>query len=300
MSSPKPLLMRAAFALLCCLSLPTAAHAQTVEVLASVRPLALIARAVVVDPAQVRQLVPDGVSSHDYALRPSDRRALALADIVLRIGPAHDAFLNRALSGRTGITVEAQSLTGMTLLRQRQRDGSANPGAAVDAHVWLHPGNAAVIAQALAGVLAEADPAHAADYRRNARQFAQRLEALGQRLGKPASPGGRPYVAYHDAYQYLEPSLGLRYRGSLTLDAESKPGARHFQLMVERIRTERISCLLAEPGFDKALAERVAGGRALRMESVDEMFTLAPSDATGYERGLAQMASEILRCTGGS
>ncbi len=293
----KPSLLHTALLLLGCLSLATPAKA--LEVLASVRPLALIAQAVVVQPSQVRQLVPDGASSHDHALRPSDRQALALADIVLRVGPAHDAFLNRALAGRTGITVESQSLPGMTLLRQRQRDGSAGTGTAVDAHLWLHPGNAAVIAQALAGVLAEADPAHAADYHHNARQFAERLKVLERRLGKPSSPTGRPYVAYHDAYQYLESSLGLRYRGSLTLDAENKPGARHFQVMVERMRSEKIGCLLAEPGFDKALAMRMAGGRPLRMESVDEMFTQAPSGATGYERGLEQIADGIMRCTDG-
>lgn len=270
--------------------------ALALEVLASVRPLALIAQAVVADPTQVRQLLPDGASAHHPVLRPSDRQALFTADVVLRIGPAHDAFLDRAMAGRMGVVIQAQSLPGMTLKTQRQRDGNPLARAATDPHLWLHPDNAVVIARALAGVLAELDPDRATRYRRNAEDFAGRVQTLKKELARPAPL--RPYVAYHDAYQYLEPLLGLRYRGSLTLDAESKPGARHFQLMATRIREEKVDCLLAEPGFDAALAERVTGGQPLRMVPVDEMFTSAPMDARGYAAGLRQVAADIARCTG--
>lgn len=269
--------------------------ASATEVLASIRPLALIAEAVVAEPAQVRRLLPDGASAHHPALRPSDRQALFTADIVLRIGPAHDAFLDRAMAGRMGVVIEAQSLPGMTLKTQRQRDGSPLARAATDPHLWLHPDNAVVIARALAGVLAELDPDRATRYHRNAEDFAGRVRALKTELARATPP--RAYVAYHDAYQYLEPLLALRYRGSLTLDAESKPGARHFQWMSTRIREEKITCLLAEPGFDAALVQRVAAGQSLRMVPVDEMFTAAPLKATGYEEGLRQAALEISRCT---
>ena len=73
--------------LLLLLALALPCTVQALEVVASIRPLALIADAVTGDPGQVRQLVPNGASSHEYALKPSDRALLARAGLVLWVGP---------------------------------------------------------------------------------------------------------------------------------------------------------------------------------------------------------------------
>lgn len=277
----------------CGLLWAVSSSALAVEVLASVRPLALIAQAVVREPAQVRQLLPDGMSVHHPSLRPSDRKALLTADIVLRVGPAHDAFLDRVLAARKGPVVNAQTLPGIQLLRERARDGAALAKGHVDPHLWLQPDNAVVIAKAVAEALAAQDTAHAAEYRQRAQQFAEHVAAMKSALR--ATP--RPYVAYHDAYQYLDGVLALQFRGSLTADAESKPGARHFQWMATRLATEKIPCLLAELGYDAALVARVAGKSALRVVAVDEMLTTAAMNAQGYLQGFQQLAADVARCT---
>lgn len=277
------------------LAVSLSAPAYALEVLATIRPLALIAHAVAIDPSQVRQLLPDGESAHHPSLRPSDRKALVTADIVLRVGPVYDAFLDRALAARKGEVLNAQALPNMLLLKERQRDGSPLAHAHDDPHIWLQPDNAVRIALALAEAMAKKDARHAAMYRQNAKQFAERIKVMKQELAAKVSP--HPYMAYHDAYQYLESLLKLQFRGSLTADAESKPGARHFQLMAKRISQEKIGCLLAEPGFDEALVKRVAGKNILRSVAVDEMFTEAEMSAEGYVQGLQKVATEIERCT---
>jgi zinc transport system substrate-binding protein len=85
--------------LLLLLALVLPCSVQALEMVASIRPLALIADAVMAGHGQVRQLVPNGASSHEYALRPSDRALLARADLVLWVGPAHEHFLPTALRG---------------------------------------------------------------------------------------------------------------------------------------------------------------------------------------------------------
>ncbi len=152
--------------LLLLLALALPCTVQALEVVASIRPLALIADAVTGDAAQVRQLVPNGASSHEYALKPSDRALLARAGLVLWVGPVHEHFLPGALRGRPVLT--AQDLPGVQKLPSRRlSDGSAVPGS-IDPHLWLSPDNVAVIAHALAERLASADAAHAERYRRNA------------------------------------------------------------------------------------------------------------------------------------
>lgn len=273
--------------------------AAAVEVLASIRPLALIAAAVTGEAGSVRQLVPAGASSHHYQLRPSDKLALARAGLVLWVGPAHERFLVKTLAAHPG-RLTAQQLPGIRLRPQRRPDGGSIQPGSVDAHLWLDPDNAAAIARALADALAAREPARAAVYRRNAAAFAARLTAFRvQQQARFQQLPSRAYVAYHDAYQYLEPLLGLHYRGSLMASPESKPGARHFLLMAQRIEREGIGCFLGEPGFDRGLAQQAFRGRALRTAEVDEQFAAAPWGRGGYEAGLAQMAAAIRRCLGG-
>lgn len=273
--------------------------APAVEVLASVRPLALIASAVAGDDARVQLLLPPGASAHHYQLRPADRLALARADLVLWVGPAHEAFLQRVLAGQPRQLV-AQRLPGVSLRQKRRPGGEGALPGSVDSHVWLDTDNAVAIARALAEALAARDPAHAAAYRRNANALATRLAAFrareGQRFQRLRS---RSYLAYHDAYQYLEPTLGLNFRGSLLSGDEDRPGARHFLLMSQRIRQEGLYCLLGEPGFDKALAQHVFNGLPANLVPVDELFVKAPLGAGGFEAGLQAMSDSIYRCLGG-
>jgi zinc transport system substrate-binding protein len=270
-----------------------------VEVLASIRPLAQIARAVTGDAASVRELVPAGSSSHHYQLRPSDRIALARADLVLWVGPAHERFLVKTLATHPRL-LTAQRLPGLQLLPQRRPDGDSVLPGTLDDHFWLNPDNAAAIARALAEALAKRDPAHADDFQRNAAGFAERLAAFKtQQASRFRALPRRTYVAYHDAYQYLEPLLLLQYRGSLMASPESKPGARHFLLMSQRLQRERIACFVGDPGFDRALAQQAFHGQPLRTVEVDELFATTALNSRGYEAGLTQAANAFYGCLAG-
>lgn len=273
--------------------------ARAVEVLASVRPLALIAAAVAGPDARVAQLLPAGASSHHYQLRPADRLALARADLVLWVGPANEPFLAGVLAQQPRL-LTVQRLPGIKLRLKRRPDGDGAYAATADAHVWLDPDNAAATARALAEALAARDPAHAVAYRRNAGAFATRLAAFASREAQRFQRlRSRGYLAYHDAYQYLEPALGLNFRGSLLSGDEDRPGARHFLLMSQRIRKEGLYCLVGEPGFDLALARHVFNGLPANLVTVDELFAKAPLDGTGFEAGLSRLSADIYRCLGG-
>ena len=63
-----------------------------VEVLTSIRPLGLLAEAVVGDHGAVNVLLPKGASAHHYQLGYSDRKSLNEADLVLWIGENLETF----------------------------------------------------------------------------------------------------------------------------------------------------------------------------------------------------------------
>jgi len=270
--------------------LAATAHA---DILTSIKPLTLIAAAVTAGVEQPQQLLPDGVSAHDYSLRPSDRQRLQQAELIVWIGPAHEGFLNSVLKGQSrALTVAA--LPGLTRLPLRRvEDSSPLPGT-LDAHLWLHPENAIRIADAIAAQRARQNPAQAARYRANAARFAANLRQtwipLQQRI---AALPHRRYAAYHDAYQYLEHSLGLQFSGSLSASPESRPGARHLLLLKTRLRDQQVRCLVREPGSSAALLQQVAppGGR---QAVLDETFAQAGS----FIEGMQTLGQRVEACLG--
>ena len=90
------------------------AHAE-IKVLASIKPLQLIAAAVQDGVGKPAVLLPPGASPHHYAMRPSDVRQIRSADLLYWIGPDMEAFLEPVLKGRKGPSVAMQSLPGLTL-----------------------------------------------------------------------------------------------------------------------------------------------------------------------------------------
>ena len=142
-----------------------------VKVLTSIKPLQLIAAAVQDGVAIPEVLLPPGASPHNYALRPSDVRKVQSVDLLYWIGPDMEGFLPRVLNGRTLPSVAVQDLPGMKLRRfaedshshaeeADEHDHDHRPGS-LDAHLWLSPINARVIATKMAADLSAADPANA-------------------------------------------------------------------------------------------------------------------------------------------
>ena len=102
--------------------------------------------------------------------------------------------------------------------------GGAEHGAAdhahgeTDMHIWLDPGNAKVLATAIASALGEADPGNAAIYHANAERLRQRLNDLDRSLAhRLATVADRPYIVFHDGYQYFEHRYGVKAVGAITI-----------------------------------------------------------------------------------
>lgn len=86
-----------AFIILFLLS-PTLIAQERLQLVASVKPLQLVAHAIVADLGEVDLLIPPGASPHHYALKPSDIRVLQKADLVVWVGPDMEQFLEKRYS----------------------------------------------------------------------------------------------------------------------------------------------------------------------------------------------------------
>lgn len=158
----KPL--RAA-ALLLGLAMAPAANAQAAEVAVavSIAPAHSLAAMVAGDRAEVTLLVPAGASPHDFALRPSDARALSTADLVIGVGAGLDGFLDapvRSLGENARILV-LSAAAGVELLPIREEaDWTDHDEHHDDHHADGAPHDAETHARHMA------DPAHHEEHER--------------------------------------------------------------------------------------------------------------------------------------
>jgi zinc transport system substrate-binding protein len=170
---------------------------------------------------------------------------------------------------------------------------------AFDMHIWLDPENAKAMATAIAGALAKADPARADIYAGNARALHQRLATLDQELRMMLTPvTGKPYIVFHDAYQYFEARYGLSPAGAITVSPERAPGAKTLSEIRERIRTSGAVCVFREPQFEPGLVKTVIGGSPARIGVLDPVGADISAGAEAYPALLTQMATSLRDCLG--
>ena len=278
-----------------------------VKVLTSIKPLQLIAAAVQDGVAIPEVLLPPGASPHNYALRPSDVRKVQSVDLLYWIGPDMEGFLPRVLNGRTLPSVAVQQLPGLKLRHfaednhshaeeADEHDHDHRPGS-LDAHLWLSPINARVIATKMATDLSAVDPANAARYQSNLKTFDERLDALDLRLKKRlAGIEGKPYFVFHEAFDYFEDAYGLKHAGVFSVAAEVQPGAQHVAAMRTRLQEVGKTCVFSEPPLRPRLAETLVAGLPVKLAELDALGGYTPATAQGYEQVLEKLGNDLAGC----
>lgn len=163
-------------------------------------------------------------------------------------------------------------------------------------HIWLETHNAEVMARAIAERLAELDPDNASAYRQNAAAFAARMETLESQLESLLKPAaGKPFIVFHDAWQHLERQFGLTAVGSITINPEQRPGARHVSRLRSRIADLGAVCIFSEPQFDDRLVETLVEGTDARKADADPLGDLSATPGIGYYEVSMTRAAEAFR-----
>lgn len=304
------MILRFLLALACGLSLSFSAAAATPRVLTSVKPLQLIAAAVLEGVAEPEVLLPPTASPHNYALRPSDRRQIAAADRLYWVGPELERFLQHLLDNQPAAR-RLDQVPGLTLRSFTAASGSDHdhhhdahehgdhehaPGS-LDPHIWLSAANAQLIAQWMAADLAQLYPEHGERLHGNAAAFSRRLDQLQARLQQRLQPlAGKPYFVFHDAYGYLEDSVGLQPVGVFTLSMELQPGARHLHGLRQQLAAAGPSCVFREPQFPAERLATLSAGMPVREAELDPIGITIPAGTGSYEQLLESLGNALAGC----
>ena len=249
----------------------------------STQPIYLIAKKVTQGVEQPTLLLANQ-SGHDVSLTPAHRKTIQDAGLVIWLGKAHEAPLAKVLNeSNKGIALLDSGI--LTTLPMRNPRGEALKNT-VDTHVWLDPNNAVRIGFFIAALRSQQLPEHRERYWKNARDFAQNMFATAKRYG--SSSKAQPYWSYHDAYQYLERPLNLKFMGALTDDPHVSPTVAQIKFLQDH-RPQRKMCLLAE---GHASANQYRKLKPVVFQDVDESM----SGAGDFVEAWQQLAAKTQKC----
>src|SRR5258708_22010768 len=134
------------------------------DVLVSIKPLHSIVAAVMEGAGAPELLLTGAASPHSYALKPSDARKIARAEVIFWTGPVLETFLETPLANLAprARVVALGDVDGGTRLQARkggvwEADEDDEHSGGIDGHVWLDPRNAVAMAASTARTLSPKD-----------------------------------------------------------------------------------------------------------------------------------------------
>lgn len=166
-----------------------------------------------------------------------------------------------------------------------------------DGHVWLDPANARKMVADIARALSEAAPAHRTAFETNAARAEKRLVDLEAEIARDLAPvKGKPYVVFHDAYQYFERRFDLAAVGSITVSPDAQPSAKRLSEIRKKLTSLSASCVFAEPQFKPKLVAAVTEGTSARAGTLDPEGALVEPGPAAYDTLIRNLATSLKSC----
>lgn len=255
-----------------------------IHLVASIAPLAMIAKRLGGDRVEVRALLPVGADPHTFELRPSDATAVADADVVLLLGSSMDEWLSAAMTGsNNAIVVRLDAIAGED--GHDEHAGHGHGEGEHDPHVWLDP--TWVRDRAIAPIhraLNAADPEGASHYGVAARAMAEETADLEMKLeNKFLSAETRSFLAWHPAWQGFAKRFGLHSVGNVGEASAGEPSLKAVVAAVRVAGAAKVRAILVEPQIDPRLASVLADELRIPLVTVDPLGDLQSLDRSTYE-----------------
>ena len=297
------------------------------KVVTTIKPLHSLVAQVMDGVGEPELLIKQG-SPHGYQMKPADAKNVAEADLILYVSHELETFMPPLLkkSGKEH-SIEWAALPNLYPLPTRHggmweegdddddhdhgdhhhhehehgheqgHDHHGHHHGAYDAHLWLSIARSKLLLEQTATELAAIDPANAAKYRDNAAKAAADLDALKTGLTTKLQPvQKRPFMVFHDAYQYFEQDYDLDAVGTVRVDPEHEPGAKRISELHQMIADHKIVCLFSEPQFPAKIVTKLAADGNVKTAVLDPVGADLAPGKTMYRQLLTNLADSLAGC----
>ncbi|RTE65467.1 zinc ABC transporter substrate-binding protein ZnuA [Amphritea opalescens] len=301
-----------------------ALQAQPVKVLASIKPIQLIAVDMLGDLAEVDVLLPPGSSPHHYSLKPSSISDIHDADLFIWGGEGLELFLTKTVNQleRPALALLEPSEHHEDEHSDEHSDEHANEHAKEnehedghehdddhdlmaehehhhdgDPHFWMTPELALAAADKIKDRLAVLYPQKAELFEKAYDDFATRLSETDQQLQQQLKRvAGEGFYVFHDAFGGFVEHYQLNQLGYFTVDPGRKPGARRLAEIREALETNKGRCVFVEPQFKAPVVDSLTRGLDIHVGRLDPLAIDIDAQRGGYLNYLHSLADSFTSC----
>jgi len=240
-------------------------------VVASFYPLQFAAEQIGGSHVAVTSLTRPGAEPHDIELTTHDVATVSTAGLVV---------YEKGLQGAVDKAVESQAANrSLDVTSAANLDLKLTSGA-TDPHFWLDPQRYSNVANVIAARLSSADPAHKADYEKNAQAFVDKLTALSREFSVGlASCQRRDLVTSHAAFGYLAQRFGMKQVAINGISPDQEPDAAEIAAVSTFAKTHGVTTVYAETLASPAIAATVARETGARVATLDPIEGLTKQSA---------------------
>ena len=311
---------------------------ETTGVISTIQPINSLVSAVIGNTGKSITIIPSEQSPHDFKLKPSDVKVLQNGNIIFYVSNHLESSITKVFKNLPKniklINLMEESGVNHLAIRDndawerhdhhghddhddhdkhgkkhddhddhdkhgKKHDDHDDHEKEDDVHVWLSPDNAIKIVQKVNKVLSLYFPENSQIYNDNTTKFIDKIRNLKMELIKELSPiKNKPYIVFHDAYQYFEKTFELNAVGSIALEGDIASSPKQISFIKDKIIKSKASCVFQEPQFDSKLVKIVLEGTNAKTGTLDPHGVNITGNKDFYLQLLKNMAKSLKECLG--
>ena len=297
---------------------------ETTGVISTIQPINSLVSAVIGNTGKSITIIPSEQSPHDFKLKPSDVKVLQNGNIIFYVSNHLESSVTKVFKNlpKNIKLINLMEESGINHLAIRdnaawerhdhhgddhddhdkhgkKHDDHDDHEKEDDVHIWLSPDNAIKIVQKVNKVLSLYFPENSKIYNDNTTKFIDKIRNLKMELIKELSPiKNKPYIVFHDAYQYFEKTFELNAVGSIALEGDIASSPKQISFIKDKIIKSKASCVFQEPQFDSKLVKIVVEGTNAKTGTLDPHGVNITGNKDFYLQILTNMAKSLKECLG--
>ena len=267
----------------------------TIHILATTYPIYLFTTAVTegVEGVEVTRLIQEEISClHDYTLTVNDMKAIEAADVIVMNGVGLEDFMSDALATSNAPVIDCSE--GVALLEAIGHEGHDHD-AEYDPHIWMDEGNVSVMLENITKGLSNLDPDHGENYEANR---AAADAALGYDADKLSQLSGKPFITFHDGFQYFAQATGLDLLKAIEEEEGAEASAAEIKEIVGLIGEYDIPAIFTEKNGSDATAQAISRETGCGVAQLDLVMSGDGSGIQPYVDAMNQNIDTILEALG--
>ena len=306
---------------------------ETKGVITTIQPINALVNAVIGNTGGSTSLIPSEVSPHEFKLKPSNVKTLQDGNIIFYISNHLESSITKVFKNlpKNIKIVNLMEETGVNHLAIRDNeewerhdhhddhdkhakkddhhddhdkhakkdDHHDDHEKEDDVHIWLDPDNAIKIIQKVNKELSLLFPENSQIYNKNATNIINKITELKSELKEELlSIKDKPYIVFHDAYQYFEKVFGLNAVGSIALEDDVATSPKQISYIRNKIIKSNVSCVFQEPQFDSKLVKTVVEGTDAKIGTLDPLGVDIANKKDFYLQLIRNMSKSLKECLG--